>query len=224
MSPPPLFFSLSQFDTNGDGQISTAELREAMKKLLGQQVGWWWESLSSCLWLHLDFLLLCFSISCLMKTCTLTNHALTFVGWPQRSGGHPTRYWPQWGRARRLWRSVIKSLHCMCCQTSVLSYLWSVSISRQLYGRIACNYTLLCHIFWQCRFMILFQDQMSIQWGNYMKHGFHSHTGPLHICHACGAALCKNKMTSVLWSRLQHGHTLNFIHYKIFYWSQSFSN
>ncbi|XP_034565816.1 LOW QUALITY PROTEIN: calcium-binding protein 1b [Notolabrus celidotus] len=26
-------------DTNGDGQISTAELREAMKKLLGQQVG-----------------------------------------------------------------------------------------------------------------------------------------------------------------------------------------
>lgn len=28
----------SQFDTNGDGQISTAELREAMKKLLGQQV------------------------------------------------------------------------------------------------------------------------------------------------------------------------------------------
>lgn len=27
-----------QFDTNGDGQISTAELREAMKKLLGQQV------------------------------------------------------------------------------------------------------------------------------------------------------------------------------------------
>lgn len=33
-------FSLrnTQFDTNGDGQISTAELREAMKKLLGQQV------------------------------------------------------------------------------------------------------------------------------------------------------------------------------------------
>ncbi|XP_030210744.1 calcium-binding protein 1b isoform X2 [Gadus morhua] len=28
-----------EFDTNGDGQISTAELREAMKKLLGQQVG-----------------------------------------------------------------------------------------------------------------------------------------------------------------------------------------
>ncbi|KAG2470985.1 CABP1 protein, partial [Polypterus senegalus] len=28
-----------EFDTNGDGEISTAELREAMKKLLGQQVG-----------------------------------------------------------------------------------------------------------------------------------------------------------------------------------------
>lgn len=28
-----------QFDTNGDGEISTNELREAMKKLLGQQVG-----------------------------------------------------------------------------------------------------------------------------------------------------------------------------------------
>lgn len=28
-----------QFDTNGDGEISTNELREAMRKLLGQQVG-----------------------------------------------------------------------------------------------------------------------------------------------------------------------------------------
>ncbi|KAI1232949.1 hypothetical protein IHE44_0006136 [Lamprotornis superbus] len=28
-----------EFDTNGDGEISTTELREAMKKLLGQQVG-----------------------------------------------------------------------------------------------------------------------------------------------------------------------------------------
>ncbi|TRY65607.1 hypothetical protein DNTS_015212 [Danionella cerebrum] len=27
------------FDTNGDGEISTGELREAMRKLLGQQVG-----------------------------------------------------------------------------------------------------------------------------------------------------------------------------------------
>lgn len=27
-----------QFDTNGDGEISTGELREAMRKLLGQQV------------------------------------------------------------------------------------------------------------------------------------------------------------------------------------------
>lgn len=27
-----------QFDTNGDGQISTAELREAMRRLLGQQL------------------------------------------------------------------------------------------------------------------------------------------------------------------------------------------
>ena len=44
-----LLFSRFQFDTNGDGQISTAELREAMKKLLGQQVRSCWESLSSCL-------------------------------------------------------------------------------------------------------------------------------------------------------------------------------
>ena len=28
----------TQFDTNGDGAISLSELREAMKKLLGQQV------------------------------------------------------------------------------------------------------------------------------------------------------------------------------------------
>ncbi|TUM11643.1 Malectin [Bagarius yarrelli] len=28
-----------EFDTNGDGEISTGELREAMRKLLGQQVG-----------------------------------------------------------------------------------------------------------------------------------------------------------------------------------------
>lgn len=33
-----LLSSRFQFDTNGDGMISTAELREAMKKLLGQQV------------------------------------------------------------------------------------------------------------------------------------------------------------------------------------------
>lgn len=33
-----LLCSRFQFDTNGDGMISTAELREAMKKLLGQQV------------------------------------------------------------------------------------------------------------------------------------------------------------------------------------------
>ncbi|KAJ0015355.1 hypothetical protein NQD34_008975 [Periophthalmus magnuspinnatus] len=31
--------AFKEFDTNGDGMISTAELREAMKKLLGQQVG-----------------------------------------------------------------------------------------------------------------------------------------------------------------------------------------
>ncbi|MFT7796847.1 calcium-binding protein 1-like [Arapaima gigas] len=31
--------AFKEFDTNGDGTISTAELREAMKKLLGQQVG-----------------------------------------------------------------------------------------------------------------------------------------------------------------------------------------
>ncbi|XP_043571876.1 calcium-binding protein 1a isoform X1 [Chiloscyllium plagiosum] len=31
--------AFKEFDTNGDGEISTTELREAMKKLLGQQVG-----------------------------------------------------------------------------------------------------------------------------------------------------------------------------------------
>ncbi|XP_069475878.1 calcium-binding protein 1 isoform X3 [Ambystoma mexicanum] len=31
--------AFKEFDTNGDGEISTSELREAMKKLLGQQVG-----------------------------------------------------------------------------------------------------------------------------------------------------------------------------------------
>lgn len=29
---------LSQFDSDGDGQISLAELREAMKKLMGEQL------------------------------------------------------------------------------------------------------------------------------------------------------------------------------------------
>lgn len=33
-----LILSLPQFDSNGDGQISLAELREAMKKLMGQQL------------------------------------------------------------------------------------------------------------------------------------------------------------------------------------------
>lgn len=37
--PLLVFFMCLQFDTNGDGEISTSELREAMKKLLGQQVG-----------------------------------------------------------------------------------------------------------------------------------------------------------------------------------------
>ncbi|XP_072921519.1 calcium-binding protein 1-like isoform X3 [Hemitrygon akajei] len=31
--------AFKEFDTNGDGEISTTELREAMKKLLGQQIG-----------------------------------------------------------------------------------------------------------------------------------------------------------------------------------------
>lgn len=33
----PLFL-FAQFDSNGDGQISLPELREAMKKLMGEQV------------------------------------------------------------------------------------------------------------------------------------------------------------------------------------------
>lgn len=39
MFPLLVFLMCLQFDTNGDGEISTSELREAMKKLLGQQVG-----------------------------------------------------------------------------------------------------------------------------------------------------------------------------------------
>lgn len=31
-------FLCAQFDSNGDGQISLTELREAMKKLMGEQV------------------------------------------------------------------------------------------------------------------------------------------------------------------------------------------
>lgn len=34
------------------------------------------------------------------------SHNLTFSGWTQRPGGHPTRHWPQRRRARRLWRYV----------------------------------------------------------------------------------------------------------------------
>lgn len=36
-SLPPIHF-VSQFDSDGDGQISLAELREAMKKLMGEQL------------------------------------------------------------------------------------------------------------------------------------------------------------------------------------------
>lgn len=42
MTDDRLLSSAFQFDTNGDGMISTAELREAMKKLLGQQVQTFW--------------------------------------------------------------------------------------------------------------------------------------------------------------------------------------
>lgn len=31
-------YNLSQFDSDGDGQISLGELREAMKKLMGEQL------------------------------------------------------------------------------------------------------------------------------------------------------------------------------------------
>lgn len=38
MSKTSNFKLFSQFDSNGDGQISLAELREAMKKLMGEQL------------------------------------------------------------------------------------------------------------------------------------------------------------------------------------------
>lgn len=90
-----LVFSHSQFDTNGDGQISTAELREAMKKLLGQQVRSCWERMSfqSC-FLFESWLLLC-------VLCPKHSHRL-FSGWTQRSGGHPTRHRPERRWACRL--------------------------------------------------------------------------------------------------------------------------
>lgn len=62
-----------QFDTNGDGQISTAELREAMKKLLGQQVP---TSVSQCL---PDF---CHAFGFSLSLCHGRSHlslALTFL-------------------------------------------------------------------------------------------------------------------------------------------------
>lgn len=63
-----VFFSHSQFDTNGDGQISTAELREAMKKLLGQQVQSCWESLSLSLSLSINHAV-CLNLVCLLYLC-----------------------------------------------------------------------------------------------------------------------------------------------------------
>lgn len=106
-----LFFSHSQFDTNGDGQISTAELREAMKKLLGQQVRRCWERLSFSLELSInhDVDLVCLLHLCVVPEIYATyihplSHKLTFPGWTQRSGGHPTRHRPERRRACRLWR------------------------------------------------------------------------------------------------------------------------
>lgn len=46
-----------QFDTNGDGEISTGELREAMRKLLGQQVSAFGTFVSK---LHYYFLNVCY--------------------------------------------------------------------------------------------------------------------------------------------------------------------
>lgn len=64
------FVSFYQFDTNGDGQISTAELREAMKKLLGQQVLLLGESVL----LFVKFSIIhgvCLNLVCLLHLCIL---------------------------------------------------------------------------------------------------------------------------------------------------------
>lgn len=87
-----VFISHFQFDTNGDGEISTAELREAMKKLLGQQV----QSCSrACSFPSLS------SLSAFKPLCHRSSHChanLTFLGWTQRTGGNTARH-----RHQRRW-------------------------------------------------------------------------------------------------------------------------
>lgn len=73
-----LCFSHSQFDTNGDGQISTAELREAMKKLLGQQVWRCWERLSFSLELSINHDA-CLHLLCLLHLCVVPEIYATYI-------------------------------------------------------------------------------------------------------------------------------------------------
>ncbi|XP_051964968.1 uncharacterized protein LOC127631051 isoform X1 [Xyrauchen texanus] len=64
--------AFKEFDTNGDGEISTGELREAMRKLLGQQVN----AFGSSVWMCLNHLILLFYL----------------LGWSSRSRGHTERH------------------------------------------------------------------------------------------------------------------------------------